>query len=112
MVVLSGLLAGMLDLPENAGAIKKNLRIALTHWMNAEFAYGARLKLDLIIYAWGGVMAVHEATYVSRPRIYLGIKEIKSEVKLEKNVSAKAESPQSKQAHCLHRPALRDFSLP
>ncbi len=30
-------------------------------------------------------MAVHKATHVSRPRIYLGLKEIKSKEKLEKS---------------------------
>ena len=35
-------------------------------------------------YGRGGVMAVHKATKVSRPRIYAGLKEIGSEQKLEK----------------------------
>ena len=35
------------------------------------------------IYGRGGVMAVHKATHVSRPRIYLGLKEIKSKENLE-----------------------------
>ena len=34
-------------------------------------------------YGRGGVMAVHQATGVSRPRIYAGLKEIESEQKLE-----------------------------
>ncbi len=44
----------------------------------------ARAKAYDREYGRGGVMAVHKATGVSRPRIYGGLKEIESEQKLEK----------------------------
>lgn len=37
------------------------------------------------LYGYGGVVAVHKATGISRPRIYLGLKEIMSEEKLDKS---------------------------
>ena len=55
--------------------------------MNAEFAYGARLKLNLIIEYMAGVASwlfIKQRMFRS-PRFYLGIKEIKSEGKLEKS---------------------------
>mmetsp|Transcript_5387 Transcript_5387/g.3105 ORF Transcript_5387/g.3105 Transcript_5387/m.3105 type:complete len:114 (-) Transcript_5387:1036-1377(-) len=37
------------------------------------------------VHSRGGVMAVHKATGISRPRIYAGLKEIISEDKLDKS---------------------------
>jgi transposase len=77
----------MLELPENAKAIKKEFE-DIAHLLDERrirLWCAAKARSYNRIYGRGGVMAVHKATHVSRPRIYLGIKEIKSEGKLEKS---------------------------
>ncbi|MDI6782297.1 MAG: ISAzo13 family transposase [bacterium] len=45
----------------------------------------AKAKAYNCLHNHGGVMAVHKATGISRPRIYLGLKEITSEERLDKS---------------------------
>ncbi len=76
-----------MKLPENAKVIKKEFE-DIAHSLDERrirLWCAAKARSYNRIYGWGGVMAVHKATHVSHPRIYLGIKEIKSEGKLEKS---------------------------
>ena len=82
----------MLELSENARAIKEEFEdIAYSlDERRIRLWCAAKARSYNKIYGRGGVMAVHKATHVSRPRIYLGLKEITSKEKLEKSRIRKA----------------------
>ena len=77
----------MLKLPENARAVKEefdDIAYSLDEHRIRLWCAAKALSYNKI-YGRGGVTVVHKATHVSRPRIYLGLKEIKSKEKLEKS---------------------------
>jgi len=82
----------MLKLLENARAIKEefdDIAYSLDE-RRIRLWCAAKARSYNKIYGRGGVMAVHKATHISRPRIYLGLKEITSKEKLEKSRIRKA----------------------
>ena len=75
----------MLKSPENARAVKEefdDIAYSLDE-RRIRLWCAAKARSYNKIYGRGGVMAVHKATHVSRPRIYLALKEIESKEKLE-----------------------------
>ena len=85
----------MLKLSENARAIKEefdDIAYSLDE-RRIRLWCAAKARSYNKTYDRGGVMVVHKATRVSHPKIYLGLKEIESKEKLEKNRIRKSEHP-------------------